>query len=271
MFITYGFIYRIKSFFSEIELNVDKQVTEDQIYEHLFHVLSLVKSIDDMRYLFMEYQFSIKKITKINRMLRIPRKREMFDQTKFKEKDLINKFNETTNIVISNILNKKNSQYTIYNPFVEKQEQFYDIQKKHRKFSLFSDSLFVGISKEEQFIIKDLNGNLIIKLKLKINTENDFLFMNHNKNSNYEIRNDEGFIDLYDLSLNTEESVTTISSDIFTEKKYDRGIQVIWMDEEADYELSLLIAIGIAELTYNHFRKSKRERQMMTYMMMKSR
>nr|WIF88291.1 hypothetical protein QOL21_07505 [Acholeplasma laidlawii] len=53
---------------------------------------------------------------------------------------------------------------------------------------------------------------------MKINTENDFLFMNHNKNSNYEIRNDEGYIDLYYLSQNTEEPVTTISSDIFTEK-----------------------------------------------------
>jgi len=113
--------------------------------------------------------------------------------------------------VITNILNKKNSQYTIYNPFNEKQEQFYDIQKKHGKFSLFSDSLFVGISKEDQFIINDLNKNLIIKLKLKINKNHEFLFENRNKNSNYEIRNDEGYIDLYDLSQNTEESVTTKS------------------------------------------------------------
>jgi len=270
MFITYGFIYRIKSFFSEIELNVDKQVTEDQIYEHLFQGLSLLKSIDDMRYLFIEYQYCIKKIAKINRMLRIPRKREMFDQTKFNKKDLLNRFDETSNIVITNILNKKNSQYTIYNPFNEKQEQFYDIQKKHGKFSLFSDSLFVGISKEDQFIINDLNKNLIIKLKLKMNKNYEFLFENRNKNSNYEIRNDEGYIDLYDLSQNTEEPVTTISSDIFTEKKEDRGIQVIWMSEEADYELSILLAIGIAELTYNHFKKSKRQLQMMTYMMLKS-
>lgn len=81
-------------------------------------------------------------------MLRLPRKRKMFDDTKFKRKDLLEKFDETINIVIANILNKKNSKYTIYNPFNEKEEQYYDIQKKHGKFTLFSDSMFVGISKK---------------------------------------------------------------------------------------------------------------------------
>lgn len=130
MFITYGFIYRIRLFFSEIQLKVDKQVTKEQIYEHLFQTLSLLKSIEDMSNLFIEYQYSVQKLSKINRMLRLPRKRKMFDDTKFKRKDLLEKFDETINIVITNILNKKNSKYTIYNPFNEKEEQYYDIQKK---------------------------------------------------------------------------------------------------------------------------------------------
>lgn len=94
---------------------------------------------------------------------------------------------------------------------MKSKNSFIIFKKKHGKFVLFSDSLFVGISKEDQFIIKDLNKNLIIKLKLKINKNHEFLFENRNKNSNYKIRNDEGYIDLYDLSQNTEESVTTKS------------------------------------------------------------
>ena len=92
MFITYGFIYRIRLFFSEIQLKVDKQVTKEQMYEHLFQTLSLLQSIEDMSNLFIEYQYSVKKLSKINRMLRLPRKRKMFDDTKFKKKDLLEKF-----------------------------------------------------------------------------------------------------------------------------------------------------------------------------------
>jgi len=43
MFITYGFIYRIKLFFSEIQLKVDKQVTKEQMDEHLFQSITLLK------------------------------------------------------------------------------------------------------------------------------------------------------------------------------------------------------------------------------------
>ena len=270
MFITYGFIYRIRLFFSEIQLKVDKQVTKEQIYEHLFQTLSLLTSIEDMRYLFIEYQYSVKKLSKINRMLRLPRKRKLFDDTKFKRKDLLEKFDETTNIVITNILNKKNSKYTIYNPFNEKEEQYYDIQKKYGKFTLFSDSMFVGISKKNHFLINDLDGNTVIKLKLDVNKDSDFIFKNSVKDSNFDIRNEEGYIDLYNLSTNTDESTTTISSDIYTEKKDDRGIQVLWMDEDADYELSILLSLGIAELTYNHFRKINRRLNMMRYMTLKN-
>jgi hypothetical protein len=268
MFITYGFIYRIKSFFSEIQLKVDKQVTKEEMYEHLFQTLSLLTSIEDMSYLFIEYQYCIKKLSKINRMLRLPRKRNMFDDTSFKNKDLLDKFDETINIVVTNILNKKT--YTIYNPFNEKEDQYYDIQKKHKKFLLFSDSVFVGISKENYFLINDLDGNTVIKLKLDVNKENDFLFKNNVKDSIFEIRNEEGYVDLYNLSKNTEESITTISSDIYTEKKDDRGIQVLWVDEDADYELSILLTIGVAELTYNHFRKIDRRLNMMRYMTLKN-
>jgi len=270
MFITYGFIYRIRLFFSEIQLKVDKQVTKEQMYEHLFQTLSLLKSIEDMSNLFIEYQYSVKKLSKINRMLRLPRKRKMFDDTKFKKKDLLEKFDETINIVITNILNKKNSKYTIYNPFNEKEDQYYNIQKKHGKFILFSDSMFVGISKENRFIINDLDGNTVIKLKLDVNKHSDFLFKNTAKDSIFEIRNEEGYIDLYNLSKSTEESNTTLSSDIYTEKKDDRGIQVLWMDEDADYELSILLTLGVAELTYNHFRKTSRRLNMMRYAVLRS-
>lgn len=64
MFITYGFIYRIRLFFSEIQLKVDKQVTKEQMYEHLFQTLSLLTSIEDMSNLFIEYQYSVKKTIK---------------------------------------------------------------------------------------------------------------------------------------------------------------------------------------------------------------
>ncbi len=270
MFITYGFIYRIRLFFSEIQLKVDKQVTKEQMYEHLFQTLSLLTSIEDMSNLFIEYQYSVKKLSKINRMLRLPRKRKMFDDTKFKRKDLLEKFDETINIVITNILNKKNSKYTIYNPFNGKEDRYYDIQKRHGKFILFSDSMFVGISKENHFLINDLNGNTVIKLKLDVNKDSDFIFKNNVKDSIFEIKNEGGYIDLYNLSRNKEESTTTISSDIYTEKKDDRGIQVIWMDEDADYEFSILLALGVAELTYNHFRKINRRLNMMRYMTLKN-
>src|SRR5690554_5597456 len=270
MFITYGFIYRIKLFFSEIQLKVDKQVTKEQMYEHLFQSLSLLTSIEDMRYLFIEYQYCVKKISKINRMLRLPRKRKMFDDTRFKKKDLLEKFDESTNIVVTNVLNKKNLTYTIYNPFNEKEDQYYDIQKRHGKFILFSDSMYVGISKKNLFLINDFNGKTVIKLKLDVNKDSDFIFKNNVKGSIFEIKNEGGYIDLYNLSRNKEESTTTISSDIYTEKKDDRGIQVIWMDEDADYEFSILLSLGIAELTYNHFRKINRRSNMMRYMTLKN-
>ncbi len=270
MFITYGFIYRIKLFFSEIQLKVDKQVTMEQVYEHLFQTLSLLQSIEDMSNLFIEYQYSVKKLAKINRMLKSPRKRKMFDDTKFKKKDLLKKFDETINIVITNILNKKNSKYTIFNPFNEKEDQYYDVQKKRGKFILFSDSIFVGVSKENHFLINNLDGDTVIKLKLDVNKDSDFIFKNNVKDSIFEIRNEDGYIDLYNLTTNTDESTTTISSDIYTEKKDDCGIQVLWMDEDADYELSILLALGVAELTYNHFRKINGRLNMMRYMTMKN-
>ena len=46
--------------------------------------------------------------------------------------------------------------------------------------------------------------------------------------------------------------------------------KVIWMDEDADYEFSILLALGVAELTYNHFRKINRRLNMMRYMTLKN-
>ena len=42
------------------------------------------------------------------------------------------------------------------------------------------------------------------------------------------------------------------------------------MDEDADNELSILLTIGVAELTYNHFRKNDRRLNMMRYMTLKN-
>lgn len=270
MLITYGFIYRIKLFFSQIGYKPQNQVTEEQLYEQLFLGLSFLKSFSDMSSLIMEYQYCNKHLAKINKMLNSSKKRELFDDTIFKKNDLYDKFDEQTNIVITNIINKKDKQYTIFNPFNEQEEWFYDVEKKHNRFILYTDSTFVGISKENYFSINHLNGSAIIKLKLEVNDNGDFLFINSIKNSSFEIRNEDGFIELYDLDNSTEESVATICSDIYTEKKDNRGIQTIWMDEEADYELSLLLTLGVAELTYNYFKKMQRRINMMRYMTMKN-
>lgn len=265
MFITFSFIYRIKLFFSQVGLPVRDNLTKDDLYESFKKTIVRVNSVADINELVLELFYCYKKIRKINKMLSLVKKRAIFDDIKFNKKELYEREKEDYNIVVTNALDSKTNQFRIFNPFFEEMNyKELTIYPKRSKFQVFTDSDYFGVHAGQHFHVYSKDKDKVMDIIMKDKNE-DFLFINRTKQSQYKLMNDNGFIKILDNEVNTDEEVAIISSDILTEKMTDKTTEVLWLMDDRYFEISVLVCIAIGLLISNYFKTMKRRNQMMMY------
>jgi len=255
MFITYGFIYRIKKFFCQIDLNVEDNITIDIIYEHLIQTVCKIQSVIDVNKLICDFLYCNKKIKKIKRLLYKKNKRIYFDGITFKKSDLFKRNKQGNNIVVTNALDNRSKEFQIIFQSSDDTSETLVLTTKlgWSKIKIFSDYKYYGVLSGDHFKIYTSDKTKILDI---VRDKDELTFHNIIKKSRYQLINDEYFIDLID-NEESDEEFATISSDILKPKVTDKSTQVLWLFDDDKFEISVLVCIAITLLTKRYYIRLK--------------
>jgi len=251
--ISFKFIYRVKVFFKQIKLNINDNIEIDVIYDYLLRSLLRIKYVIDINDLIVEYLFCRKNMKKIKKMLLKVNKRKVFDYIDIESDQLKERFDEDSNIIITNCFGKKSRDYDVIDSEDNQGVLAFSVIRLKKNYFVFSDYSFYGKRKGNYFDIYDKSNTLIIKVKLEKKKDNLY-FVNRLKKSNYAFVTNNGYLDVFDNLINEKEEIGTLSNDILADKLFKKTTASLWLYDNNYYEIMVLIAIGINTLVSRYFK-----------------
>ncbi|MDI6451942.1 hypothetical protein [Peloplasma aerotolerans] len=217
------------------------------------NTLVKLKYITDINLVINDYKYIIKKIRRINRVLK--NNREKFNLIETNEtQTLFERFDSKENIVVTNILNKNIKKFSFFEANEYNMTDKFDFIFSKKRYYVYSDYEYFGTFRKGKYIIHDINKNCIFKIRIKKHMSDNSLKLENLINNEYSLKEKNDFIDLYDKTFDDKDEFATIQCDILKEKLYHKISASLWLYDNNYYEISMLLTLGICLLYIDYFK-----------------
>lgn len=260
------FIENLKLFFTQIQLDINNEISSDTIYYKMVVTSMKIKDLSSLHYFYRDYFYFDKRIKRIKRVLNNQKKRQYYENIQVLKSDLYETHKKYSSTIITNVLSKNRKDFIVFDEaFESKSNHASYVERKGSKYIIFSDGDYYGVDRGKKFSIYTNNGNEIVRLKYRDRYDLSEPLVNLIKNSDIQVDEEEGFVEIYDLTLSEEESISFLAHDIWSKKEHDIASCVAVFDDYNYLEITALIAIAMIRLTSDHFKAFEARRNAIKY------